>query len=92
MCQSPYRGTGISTATGVELNEDVEIRVNPLTGEPAFLRPGFSMPLQSLSCVNPLTGEPAFLRMRDIVKSKGGRSVNPLTGEPAFLPPQRVAS
>ncbi len=37
MCQSPYRGTGISTG-GTALETVMSMAgVNPLTGEPAFL-------------------------------------------------------
>ena len=37
VCQSPYRGSGISTVR-LLLKASSSLCVNPLTGEPAFLR------------------------------------------------------
>ena len=60
--------------------------VNPLPGEPAFLRLKIRKRARTQRCVNPLPGEPAFLRHGKKTQEffRDG-CVNPLPGEPAFL-------
>ena len=84
-CQSPSRGTGISTEKkGQKALKSV--RVNPLPGEPAFLPLVANKEKRPVVCQSPSRGTGISTLLIASLVIMLGTCVNPLTGEPAFLP------